>query len=432
MSQDEFFPEAGWERVSARERRAADLFFDDWVGEPRRRIARHRESFETPIDETYELPAGEARPTTTPPLTVAPYLTLDRIVFRDEDFLPSHRAGITRVAHLVADSQGSSEAITTVWLVGHTDSKGRGSFNRTLGTNRANKVKAFLATELDRFQSGLSSSVTIVVDSEGESKPVASNSTADGRARNRRVEIFVPTTCQAFFALYDLSTLPGSTSFGVPANPSLTAAERVLREADVGSFVTGANPLLIDRRNARATAATSGSSGTVPAAATVPSSHQPQTQRLSDLQLGLFREFMPNGSGGIEFDRARTCFEGFANGDLRSSINASIAEPNGGFFFLFAEWAFLCVDSSIDVSDWTNLLRIFVMTQEMFIRVYRPPAASSSPPRALNSFHFSNFTASGQFTAPQKATLRTRYAAMNLAALRTAARDNLRLAITMP
>lgn len=407
-----------FQRPSARQRRDADLFFDALLGrdrEPPRRRAR-----------------GMLAEQSGSSTTVTPFMVLDHYAFDRDDFLADHRAGITRVAHLVVDSQGTGAPITTVRIVGHTDSQGGGTYNTGLGRRRATKVATFLRTEIDRFRPGTSSSITITPDSQGASRTAASNATAAGRARNRRVEIFVDSTCQAFLAQYDLRTLPGDASFGVPANPSLTAAEKLLREADVLAFAAPPTQELVIRRDARATAATSGTTGTVPTGTAVPTSLRPAAERLSEAQLALFREFMPNGSGGIDMDRARTCFELFANGEVRSSITASIAEPNGDFFFLFAEWAFLCIDSGIEAATWTDLLRIFVMTQEMFIAVYRPPAATSAPPRSLSDFDFRNFAAARQFTATQKTTLRTRYASMNPAALGTAARDNLRRAITMP
>jgi hypothetical protein len=402
-----------FQRPSARQIRDADLFFDDLIGRTRGREAL-----------TEQVGPSAA--------TVTPFMILDRLAFDNDDFLADHRAGITRVAHLIVDSIGTGAPITTVRIVGHTDSQGQATHNNGLGRRRATKVAAFLRTEIDGFRAGTSSSITITPDTEGSRRPAASNATATGRARNRRVEIFVDSTCQAFLCQYDLRTLPSSADFGVPANPTMTAAEKIQRESDVRAFAVAPTQELINRRTARVTAAMTGTTGTVPAGTPVPTSLRPAAERLSEAQLALFREFMPNGSGGIDLPRAQTCFELFANGEVRSTITASIAEPNGDFFFLFAEWALLCIDSSIDAAAWTDLLRIFVMMQEPFIAVYRPPATTSAPPRLLSTFSYRNFNAAAQLTATQKAALRTRYASMNLAALGRAYRDNLRRAITMP
>jgi len=69
-----------------------------------------------------------------------------------------------------------------VALVGHTDDKGRADQNEILGQRRANVVMDYLLGQgLLRSQ--------VSADSEGESQPVASNTTAVGRAKNRRVEL---------------------------------------------------------------------------------------------------------------------------------------------------------------------------------------------------------------------------------------------------
>jgi hypothetical protein len=417
---------------SARERREAELFFNELFGRAHPPLRARTRTFEDAEDEGE---SAEQTTTVLPTLTirVTPYMVLDRYDFDVSDFQSFHRSGITRTAHLVVDGIGTSEAITEIRIVGHTDSTGPTAHNDTLGRQRAEKVAAFLRSEIDSLRPGTSSSITFIIQTVGPRQPAASNSVPANRPLNRRVQIFLDSTCRAFLSQYDLRFEPTNAIFGVPGHPQMTAAEKTLRIADVRSFVTVAPRPLVARRNARGTAAASGAApGTVPAAAAVDPALRPAAQRLSDSQLELFREYMPDGRGGIEFDRLRTCFEGFANGELRSLRVASVAEPNGGFFFLFAEWAFLCIDSGIDAAIWTDLARIFVMGQEMLIQVYRPAAAASPPPRSLDAFRFTNFSASRQFTAAQKTTLRAAYAGIGLPAILDKARDNMRLAITMP
>jgi outer membrane protein OmpA-like peptidoglycan-associated protein len=67
---------------------------------------------------------------------------------------------------------------------GHTDSTGGYEFNRELSLKRASAVRDYLVT-----QSVASSSID--VEGLGPDRPVAGNDTADGRARNRRVEIIL-------------------------------------------------------------------------------------------------------------------------------------------------------------------------------------------------------------------------------------------------
>jgi outer membrane protein OmpA-like peptidoglycan-associated protein len=71
---------------------------------------------------------------------------------------------------------------TLVDVVGHTDSDGDDSFNLTLSQNRANSVANYLSTR------GVDSR-RFLVRGLGESAPIASNATAEGKAQNRRVEV---------------------------------------------------------------------------------------------------------------------------------------------------------------------------------------------------------------------------------------------------
>jgi outer membrane protein OmpA-like peptidoglycan-associated protein len=71
-----------------------------------------------------------------------------------------------------------------VEVIGHTDSRGSDEVNKPLSINRADAVRDYLTAR------GVASS-RISIDGRGESQPVASNDTAEGRAQNRRVEIFL-------------------------------------------------------------------------------------------------------------------------------------------------------------------------------------------------------------------------------------------------
>ena len=66
-------------------------------------------------------------------------------------------------------------------LEGHTDSTGKDDYNQDLSERRAAAVKAKLAADY-----GISADRISAVG-YGESRPVANNATAEGRARNRRV-----------------------------------------------------------------------------------------------------------------------------------------------------------------------------------------------------------------------------------------------------
>jgi outer membrane protein OmpA-like peptidoglycan-associated protein len=72
----------------------------------------------------------------------------------------------------------------TLQIEGHTDSVGSDDFNQQLSERRADSVRDFLA------ENGVSAS-SITARGFGKAQPVATNDTADGRQRNRRVELVV-------------------------------------------------------------------------------------------------------------------------------------------------------------------------------------------------------------------------------------------------
>jgi outer membrane protein OmpA-like peptidoglycan-associated protein len=71
-----------------------------------------------------------------------------------------------------------------VRVEGHTDASGSDEFNRKLSERRAASVKTVLVSR------GVQESQIMVVGL-GETKPIADNATADGRAKNRRVELHI-------------------------------------------------------------------------------------------------------------------------------------------------------------------------------------------------------------------------------------------------
>ena len=73
---------------------------------------------------------------------------------------------------------------TDVRIVGHTDNTGSDAINNPLSVDRATSTRNYLTAR------GVSNA-RIRVEGQGSYQPIASNSTPDGRARNRRVEIFV-------------------------------------------------------------------------------------------------------------------------------------------------------------------------------------------------------------------------------------------------
>ena len=73
---------------------------------------------------------------------------------------------------------------TDITVYGHTDNIGTDAVNEKLSTQRANSVSNYLQ------QCGIASS-RITSEGKSYSMPVADNATKEGRAQNRRVEIYV-------------------------------------------------------------------------------------------------------------------------------------------------------------------------------------------------------------------------------------------------
>ncbi len=80
--------------------------------------------------------------------------------------------------------RASALNVTKLDVVGHADSRGRDAYNMDLSIRRAASVKNYLVSK------GINEDI-IFASGEGETAPVASNDTAEGRAQNRRVDITV-------------------------------------------------------------------------------------------------------------------------------------------------------------------------------------------------------------------------------------------------
>lgn len=77
--------------------------------------------------------------------------------------------------------------LEVIIAVGHTDSVGTDAYNQKLSVRRAEAVKAYLVSK------GLEKN-RVYTEGKGKKQPIADNKTAEGRAKNRRVEIEVVGT----------------------------------------------------------------------------------------------------------------------------------------------------------------------------------------------------------------------------------------------
>lgn len=95
------------------------------------------------------------------------------------DIQPGVRPVLDQFAQSVVQNPGS-----VIQIVGHTDATGDDAANLQLARQRAEAVRDYLVSR------GVQANRLVAVG-RGESEPVASNDTEQGRARNRRFEIFV-------------------------------------------------------------------------------------------------------------------------------------------------------------------------------------------------------------------------------------------------
>lgn len=134
-------------------------------------------------------PPPPARP--VPPPAAAPAApTSQKVTFAADAFFDFDKAvlkpeGKARLNDLVSKLQGVT--LEVIIATGHTDSIGSVAYNQKLSVRRAEAVKAYLVSK------GIEAN-RIYTEGKGKSQPIASNKTAAGRAKNRRVEIEVVGT----------------------------------------------------------------------------------------------------------------------------------------------------------------------------------------------------------------------------------------------
>jgi OOP family OmpA-OmpF porin len=116
----------------------------------------------------------------------APVAVKKKLVLRGVNF-DFDKSNIRADAAPILDEAAATlkdEKDAVVSVEGHTDAVGSDAYNQRLSERRARAVAAYLAGH------GIARS-RLSTTGFGESKPVATNETADGRAENRRVELRV-------------------------------------------------------------------------------------------------------------------------------------------------------------------------------------------------------------------------------------------------
>jgi OOP family OmpA-OmpF porin len=133
-------------------------------------------------------PAPAPKPAPAPaPKPVTEKVTFAADVFFDFDKSILKPEGKAKLDDLVSKLKGI--ALEVIIAIGHTDSIGSDAYNQKLSVRRAEAVKAYLVSK------GIEPN-RIYTEGKGKSQPIADNRTAEGRAKNRRVEIEVVGTRQ--------------------------------------------------------------------------------------------------------------------------------------------------------------------------------------------------------------------------------------------
>ncbi len=127
-------------------------------------------------------------PAVVPVAPVATKVTYAADAFFDFDKSVIKPAGKAKLDDLIGKIQGIN--LEVIIAVGHTDSVGSDSYNQKLSVRRSEAVKAYLVSK------GIEKN-RVYTEGKGEKQPVADNKTAEGRAKNRRVEIEVVGTSAA-------------------------------------------------------------------------------------------------------------------------------------------------------------------------------------------------------------------------------------------
>ena len=130
-------------------------------------------------------PAAAPAPAPATAQVAAQKVTYAADAFFDFDKSVLKPEGRAKLDDLVSKIQGIN--LEVIIAVGHTDSVGSDAYNQKLSVRRAEAVKAYLISKgIERNR--------IYTEGKGEKQPVADNRTAEGRAKNRRVEVEVVGT----------------------------------------------------------------------------------------------------------------------------------------------------------------------------------------------------------------------------------------------
>ena len=140
-----------------------------------------------PVAPPVVAPAPVVVPVVPPP---PPAPVSEKVTFAADAFFDTGKSVLkpdaqAKLADLVDKTKGVN--LEVIIAVGHTDTVGSAAYNQKLSIARAESVKKFLTGK------GIETN-RVYTEGKGFSQPVADNKTAEGRAKNRRVEVEVVGT----------------------------------------------------------------------------------------------------------------------------------------------------------------------------------------------------------------------------------------------
>ncbi|CAM5795660.1 outer membrane protein OmpA [Rhizobacter sp. Root404] len=170
-----------------------ELCWRDGYWTPATAIAECDGALKPPAPAPAPAPAPVAAPAPKPapaPAPVAPVATSEKVTFAADAFFDFDKSvlkpeGKAKLDDLVSKMGGIN--LEVIIAVGHTDSVGSDAYNQKLSVRRSEAVKSYLVSK------GVEKN-RVYTEGKGEKQPVADNKTAEGRAKNRRVEIEVVGT----------------------------------------------------------------------------------------------------------------------------------------------------------------------------------------------------------------------------------------------
>ncbi|MDH0865047.1 outer membrane protein OmpA [Mitsuaria sp. GD03876] len=146
-----------------------------------------------PVAQAQPQVAPPVAPPTVAPTPVAPPVVTpssEKVTYAADAFFDFDKSVLKPEAKAKLDdliSKTGGINLEVIIAVGHTDSIGTDAYNQKLSVRRAEAVKAYLVSK------GLEKN-RVYTEGKGKKQPIADNKTAEGRAKNRRVEIEVVGT----------------------------------------------------------------------------------------------------------------------------------------------------------------------------------------------------------------------------------------------